>query len=559
MENFRRCRTCEGLHYFGKGKSGVCASNSPQGHIRNGNSENYIVTTTFSPGCQDQWRVCYKCQQVWWSGNGGMSGVCPFGGPHMDQESVPLFLSLNSSSPKGQQGWRWCNRCMVLFYHGSGSYGLCPLGGGHSPSGSGAYDIPFRADLLSTSAPNPQRVDQEGWTECKDSHGLHLSTEGPVKYTVSHSGSPGGSVQANWRWCNKCQHLWWAGEKNGVCIKGGTHSMEGSGDYFLHHNENHVQDGQEGWRYCHKCCVLFNSKRTTLSNCPAGGRHDPSHSGRYTIKKTPDHGQSQWKKCMQCSGLHYNGLNAGRCPAGYGHMWQEQEYVLSHNKSPGGSVQSDWRWCQKCQQLWWAGQGNGVCPSGGNGHEKTGSGNYYIHHYDSSVKGETGWRWCSRCMVLFHIGSGTPSICAAGGPHNPTGSGEYTLRFKQSSGQSMTTSASVPSPSMPSGYPGIGAPTFIPYPSEPVVPQQQQQQLQQQLQQNPYPYPYPYPYPPNQPNPYPGFNAGFPGIPPQFPPMFYPPQMPPPYYPPYPNQAAVPPPYNPQVGPMYPAPKMERY
>jgi hypothetical protein len=43
-----------------------------------------------------------------------------------------------------------------------------------------------------------------------------------------------GKFQANWRWCNKCQGLFFAGgATKGVCPKGGEHSLDGSGDYHL--------------------------------------------------------------------------------------------------------------------------------------------------------------------------------------------------------------------------------------------------------------------------------------------------------------------------------------
>ena len=39
--------------------------------------------------------------------------------------------------------------------------------------------------------------------------------------------------QENWRWCNKCQGLFFAGNSRGVCPAGGTHNSGGSGNYGL--------------------------------------------------------------------------------------------------------------------------------------------------------------------------------------------------------------------------------------------------------------------------------------------------------------------------------------
>jgi hypothetical protein len=42
------------------------------------------------------------------------------------------------------------------------------------------------------------------------------------------------NAQANWRWCKKCQGLFFAGNPSkGVCPAGGEHTLDGSGDYHL--------------------------------------------------------------------------------------------------------------------------------------------------------------------------------------------------------------------------------------------------------------------------------------------------------------------------------------
>jgi hypothetical protein len=41
------------------------------------------------------------------------------------------------------------------------------------------------------------------------------------------------NAQDNWRWCNKCQVLAFAGYSVGVCAAGGSHEYFGSGDYVL--------------------------------------------------------------------------------------------------------------------------------------------------------------------------------------------------------------------------------------------------------------------------------------------------------------------------------------
>ena len=40
---------------------------------------------------------------------------------------------------------------------------------------------------------------------------------------------------------------------------------------------------QEGWRWCHKCEGLFFAGHPSQGRCPAGGSHDASQSGHYAI------------------------------------------------------------------------------------------------------------------------------------------------------------------------------------------------------------------------------------------------------------------------------------
>src|SRR3954452_17576552 len=60
--------------------------------------------------------------------------------------------------------------------------------------------------------------------------------------------------QDNWRWCNKCQGLWFAGSgTSGKCHAGDGHVPQESGNYTL------VKDGsgQDNWRWCNKCQGLW--------------------------------------------------------------------------------------------------------------------------------------------------------------------------------------------------------------------------------------------------------------------------------------------------------------
>ncbi len=94
--------------------------------------------------------------------------------------------------------------------------------------------------------------------------------------------------QDNWRWCNKCQGLAYAGNPSvGACPAGGTHDHAGSGNYIL------VLDSpipipftQDNWRWCNKCQGLAYAGNPSVGACPAGGTHDHAGSENYTLIKS---------------------------------------------------------------------------------------------------------------------------------------------------------------------------------------------------------------------------------------------------------------------------------
>ena len=147
---------------------------------------------------------------------------------------------------------------------------------------------------------------------------------------------------------------------------------------------------QSDWRWCHKCQGLFFAAgQQHTGSCPAGGQHEKSISGNYTlVHSSPNfNGQHDWRWCYKCYGLFFSAgqAQAGRCPAGGQHdKTKSGNYALAHN-APKFNGQHDWRWCHKCYGLFFASaQGHvGLCPAGGQ-HEKGVSGNYALGHTPSS-------------------------------------------------------------------------------------------------------------------------------------------------------------------------------
>jgi hypothetical protein len=140
--------------------------------------------------------------------------------------------------------------------------------------------------------------------------------------------SPAG--QSNWRWCKKCQGLFFAGgATHGLCPSGGTHSTVGSGNYKLSLGGG----GQAGWRWCSKCQGLYFCGTGSAGVCPAGGPHNGGSSGHYVLLQNNLSGQKDWRWCNKCQGLFFAGTSAGVCPAKPGghDKAQSGNYCLTQN------------------------------------------------------------------------------------------------------------------------------------------------------------------------------------------------------------------------------------
>jgi hypothetical protein len=104
-------------------------------------------------------------------------------------------------------------------------------------------------------------------------------------------------VQQSWRWCSKCQGLFYAPDGAGSCKAGGGRSSTGSANYTLAVDVSPVnstgtpQDSvppkatgwQAGWRYCDKCGLLWMGLNSG-SKCAADGlAHSSKGSGKYVL------------------------------------------------------------------------------------------------------------------------------------------------------------------------------------------------------------------------------------------------------------------------------------
>jgi hypothetical protein len=148
-----------------------------------------------------------------------------------------------------QWDWRWCRNCHGLFYGPQQSKSVCPIGGAHM---------------------------------------MHGLPEDTLSYGLLFNQPASPKLQTEWRYCDKCQGLFYGpGQPNSVCPTGGRHAApSNSYNYGLPLLIGTRYPGlQEGWYYCSKCQGLF-SILTPSSRCPAGHEHtalDPSPAGTYYL------------------------------------------------------------------------------------------------------------------------------------------------------------------------------------------------------------------------------------------------------------------------------------
>lgn len=144
---------------------------------------------------------------------------------------------------------------------------------------------------------------QNDWFRCAQCQGLYFADAPPGSGVCPFDGNPhvhagswnyalvhdeffavGQKIQGDWRWCPKCQGLYFAGGlTQGICPAGGAHEHTDSGNYQLVENTPAGPGEQSGWRWCKKCHGLYFSSQFQ-SVCPAKGPHDHISSGDYTLK-----------------------------------------------------------------------------------------------------------------------------------------------------------------------------------------------------------------------------------------------------------------------------------
>ena len=156
-----------------------------------------------------------------------------------------------------------------------------------------------------------------------------------------------------WRFCNKCQAMFYRLDGRNVCTDGKAHRAQGYNFDLPYYDSGACSDGkretataQPRWCCCKYCSVLFFDGYRSKGHCSAnsiGGHAARSSSGYllpHDVPGTPT-AQTEWRFCNKCYAMFYDGYGErgtekGKCPAGGGHMAPGYGFVLPHERPPTG-------------------------------------------------------------------------------------------------------------------------------------------------------------------------------------------------------------------------------
>jgi hypothetical protein len=485
--DWRFCGKCHGLFWAGDPSfQGVCSQGGA--HVPLGLNFVLPYEPTFVPG-QHGWRFCGKCGGLFWDGDASFKGVCSKDGGTHAALGLVFVLPVVSFLQPGQPDWRFCAKCGGLFWDGDSHKGFCagaPGGGFYlhpvlndrgkydpfasdAPIGqtlsletpSGAFsnggrvfvfagiaeekfsgqkrfgDPTFGTYLVSKDRPDLQGLYRKEFLfsprigACpRDASRDRLESHEVLgfHFLLPHDIADGPTSEANWRYCGKCEVLFWDGDdiNKGHCVRGGGHQAVGL-NYVLSEGSDEDSQNQANWYRCNKCTAIFwNNDPNNKGLCPGGGTHQatgPSLILPHTSIEDDSHLQGNWRFCGKCAGLFWDGdANKGSCPKDMnGHEARGLNFVLPHDfPVPEGILfQGNWRFCAKCVGLFFDGNPNfkGSCPKG-DGHWAIGFNFDLVHDVNGDSQHQADWSFCGKCAGLFWNGDPDfKGFCPTGGGH----------------------------------------------------------------------------------------------------------------------------------------------
>jgi hypothetical protein len=131
--------------------------------------------------------------------------------------------------------------------------------------------------------------------------------------------------ETGWGVCTRCAAVVYDSEDGAPCAAGGKHVCHADYEFALVLDDEEAE-GDDGWTWCQKCNALFCGDG---GKCPAGGAHDASESGDYTLDDSgEDDDGSVFRWCDKCEVLFY-AEEHGVCVGGGAHrIGSDDEYAL---------------------------------------------------------------------------------------------------------------------------------------------------------------------------------------------------------------------------------------
>lgn len=138
-----------------------------------------------------------------------------------------------------------------------------------------------------------------------------------------------------WRYCAKCQVMFYTDAEKGACAAGATHQPMGY-QFFLPFDGAETPTAQANWRCCRNCQELFFNGFREKGRCPAGGVHAADHDFKYVLPHSVHEAartQRNWRYCARCQAMFYDGFpTKGHCAAKGVHAAAGYNFVLPHSR-----------------------------------------------------------------------------------------------------------------------------------------------------------------------------------------------------------------------------------
>ncbi len=176
--------------------------------------------------------------------------------------------------------------------------------------------------------------------------GALLATPLVVPALVSEASADNDFFQSQWRFCNKCEVMFFNGfPTKGNCPAGGAHNAQGYNFILPHGNQlTETAKAQVNWRYCGKCFSMFWDGSPDKGKCSAGGGHAATGFKFRLPHDIPGDGKNQnnWRFCQKCHVMFFDGYaGKGRCAGGGGHSAYGYMFVLPFDTPPDLSIRSN--------------------------------------------------------------------------------------------------------------------------------------------------------------------------------------------------------------------------